>query len=690
MTIVCDDLCKFSGGQQSEHPEYIWKLFLNFVHRLKRMSLDGAIWTNESEMSKFSDLNDATFNASDGLCRRLQIEKSCILRVHQVMLTNNNPKKGTYIPPGRQAVPIIFRLRPSGGRLHLRIQPFPETIKFIVGEMDVLCFVGKQRHRRTMRRVKFSSESPTHGVSVFESDPDEQDDSESQSMPIKWIVALKLVPSTDKLASTSIPQSAAKTFGRFSMTMGFGAAGRDDGDWSDGEQIDFETLLNVTKTAAAKIFEDVEIANCIKKVLKTEFDDADEVLLDLENSNESDLISQVSQIWKQSKPSKGSDDHSFAATLHILLIRIFDDELTDIEKLVELSTTLPRTTSVEKKYDERLLKICREVVLSINETSNNPNNIIDVNQVEKMIRENEIDSSTLLVMKSGLFSTMAKKYQINAGKSKKLFKQSKKSLRQSLRKQEVQLRATTDQSTEMVGPCAVTKHILGHGTFGIVYKGYHHDERVHVAVKELKMSRHHNRDEQRTKILQEIEIMQKCSHKNCVDLVGHYYAKNVVYLFLELCDGGSLDELIRKHRKFAESDVRYFAGQIAAGLQYLHSERIVHRDLKPANILLSEPNTNAILRISDFGESRIKEMFGVQTMMQTFAGTPYYMAPEVLRLRRNVNEHTDYGSQGTFTCYISHLDLVSKSFSLCSGLVEFRCHFVRAIIWTNPFQSAIS
>uniref|UniRef100_A0A453DJ43 Protein kinase domain-containing protein n=2 Tax=Aegilops tauschii subsp. strangulata TaxID=200361 RepID=A0A453DJ43_AEGTS len=105
-----------------------------------------------------------------------------------------------------------------------------------------------------------------------------------------------------------------------------------------------------------------------------------------------------------------------------------------------------------------------------------------------------------------------------------------------------------------------------------------------------------------------------------------------IYLVMELCEGGDLATYIeRSGGRVEESVARNFMRQIGAGLQVLRRHHVVHRDLKPENILLSCLGSDAILKISDFGLSRVLHP---GEYAETACGTRLYMAPEVMLFQK--------------------------------------------------------
>ena len=97
---------------------------------------------------------------------------------------------------------------------------------------------------------------------------------------------------------------------------------------------------------------------------------------------------------------------------------------------------------------------------------------------------------------------------------------------------------------------------------------------------------------------------------------------------MEYIEGGTLGQYIKKHNfNFTEHQAANIIYQIAQGVKYLHSYGIVHRDLKPDNIMITQPNDLGVLKIMDFGLSKI--LSSQEKMVDGF-GTLSYVAPEVL------------------------------------------------------------
>ena len=126
----------------------------------------------------------------------------------------------------------------------------------------------------------------------------------------------------------------------------------------------------------------------------------------------------------------------------------------------------------------------------------------------------------------------------------------------------------------------------------------------------------------------EIQIIKDLDHPNIVKMFEEYEDGKFLYIVTECIDGGELfDELLRR-KKFTEKDCATIIKQLLEALSHIHANDIAHKDLKPENILLKKKKDIKSVKLIDFGTA---QKFEKNKKMTSVIGTPYYVAPEVLR-----------------------------------------------------------
>ncbi|OMJ75157.1 hypothetical protein SteCoe_25778 [Stentor coeruleus] len=179
----------------------------------------------------------------------------------------------------------------------------------------------------------------------------------------------------------------------------------------------------------------------------------------------------------------------------------------------------------------------------------------------------------------------------------------------------------------------ILKEKIGRGAYGKVFKGIDTDNNEIRAIKVIEqiiMKMNQNQGNTAANLNREISIMKELDHPNILKLYESISTSNSIYLILEYCSGGDLS----KEKCISEYKVSKYLRQIISAMKVLNEKRIVHRDLKPANILLDSKNN---IKLADFGFARsIKD-----ALANTFAGTPFYMAPEILKVGENMNSYYD-------------------------------------------------
>lgn len=170
---------------------------------------------------------------------------------------------------------------------------------------------------------------------------------------------------------------------------------------------------------------------------------------------------------------------------------------------------------------------------------------------------------------------------------------------------------------------------IGVGCYGEVYQAYDSKEKREVAIKKL-FTHALNHEKLRVCLEAEREIMMD-GHQNIVELLDFYIDEDDqrYCVVMELCRGGDLEDYVKAKGIIPEATVVKFILQLACGLNCMHKRGFLHRDLKAANILLTTMSEDAIVLIADFGFCRILKD---RELAMTQCGTPFYMAPEVLKM----------------------------------------------------------
>ncbi|XP_018606472.2 mitogen-activated protein kinase kinase kinase kinase 3 isoform X2 [Scleropages formosus] len=166
---------------------------------------------------------------------------------------------------------------------------------------------------------------------------------------------------------------------------------------------------------------------------------------------------------------------------------------------------------------------------------------------------------------------------------------------------------------------------IGSGTYGDVYKARNVSTGELAAIKVIKLEP----GEDFAVVQQEIIMMKDCKHSNIVAYFGSYLRRDKLWICMEYCGGGSLQDIYHVTGPLSESQIAYVSRETLQGLYYLHSKGKMHRDIKGANILLTD---NGYVKLADFGVSA--QITATLAKRKSFIGTPYWMAPEVAAVER--------------------------------------------------------
>ena len=192
------------------------------------------------------------------------------------------------------------------------------------------------------------------------------------------------------------------------------------------------------------------------------------------------------------------------------------------------------------------------------------------------------------------------------------------------------------------------KEVIGKGKFGVVNLGIHRKTGQQVAIKILNKE-NIKTPEDKELVRVEIGILKLCHHPNIVRLLDHLENNDYIYIITEYIEGGTLGQYFKKKKfNFSERQATNIMSQIASGVKYLHQYGIVHRDLKPDNIMITQQNDFGVIKIMDFGLSKI---VSPNEKLVDGYGTLSYVAPEIL-LRTPYNKEVDIWSMGVILYYM--------------------------------------
>ncbi|SCU83012.1 LANO_0B08108g1_1 [Lachancea nothofagi CBS 11611] len=232
------------------------------------------------------------------------------------------------------------------------------------------------------------------------------------------------------------------------------------------------------------------------------------------------------------------------------------------------------------------------------------------------------------------------------------------------------------------------KQVVGKGAYGIVYRAINRQTGKQVAIKVIE----YDEEEELNEHMLEIDLLKNLRHENIVKYHGFIQKSHQLFILLEYCSQGSLRDLI-KRGPVDENECKTYIKQTLHGLRYLHEQGVIHRDIKAANLLLDDQN---VVKLADFGVST-----RVNSMAMTYAGSPNWMAPEVM-IGQGASTVSDVWSLGATVveiltgnppfhnlvneaaCYAIVHDVYLPPKSLSS-----KCRkFIRACFQKNVFQRA--
>ena len=176
---------------------------------------------------------------------------------------------------------------------------------------------------------------------------------------------------------------------------------------------------------------------------------------------------------------------------------------------------------------------------------------------------------------------------------------------------------------------------IGGGGVGVIYRGYYKDQSV--ALKTLFDSR--IGEDLKKEYMDELLVLSKVKHSNIVTFLGACMTPPNLCFVMEMCETSLFNLIHVQKARFSDREIIKHAVDVGSALEYLHSLRpaIIHRDIKSHNVLLGY---DGALKLCDFGLVHVRN---------TQAGTPAYMAPELLE-NKSFNKSVDVYAFGVLLC----------------------------------------
>jgi len=222
------------------------------------------------------------------------------------------------------------------------------------------------------------------------------------------------------------------------------------------------------------------------------------------------------------------------------------------------------------------------------------------------------------------------------------------------------------------------KGVLGTGTFSTVRVATHKETGMQYAVKAINLVG--IQPQTLVRLRREIQVLRSLNHKNIIQLYEIFEEDGKLFMIMELCTGGELWHFLQRVEIFPNGEKFYYSplGKvelsekrvariikgIVEAIHYCHQRHVAHRDLKLENLMLESEEEDANIKLIDFGFSKV---FSNSNGMYAILGSPYYVAPEVLRAKAPLDAR---GGQG-YGCACDMWSIGVITFMILCGQAPF-------------------
>ncbi|KAJ1512524.1 MAP/microtubule affinity-regulating kinase 3 [Coelomomyces lativittatus] len=233
------------------------------------------------------------------------------------------------------------------------------------------------------------------------------------------------------------------------------------------------------------------------------------------------------------------------------------------------------------------------------------------------------------------------------------------------------------------------------GTYGKVKLGTHISRDEKVAIKVIEKANIHS-ERQVARIQREIRFLKLLHHPHIVKVFKVHETTDQIFIIMEYVEGGELFDYIVSHKRVKEKEGRGFFRMMLSALNYCHSNAVIHRDLKPENLLLDNDKT---IKIIDFGFGNTFKPHG---LLDTYCGSPFYAAPEMILGKPYVGPEVDMWSLGIilYALLCGHLPFDDENIKelykkIAAG--DFKCpihlsvsakHLIQRLVTVDPKKRA--